>query len=88
MSRSGLVIDRQTPVVRVLLELRSASIRVIAHHAGLTHSAASQTVALTKAGLVRSQVGKDSRERVISLSPRAVSMVPQLNTLALVGDHV
>jgi DNA-binding MarR family transcriptional regulator len=73
---------RYTPVVRALLELRSASIRVIARHAGLTHSAASQTVALmTRAGLVRSQVGDDNRERVISLSPRAVGMVPELKRL-------
>ena len=73
---------RYTPVVRALLELGCASIRVIAQHAGLTHSAASQTVALmTKARLVRSQVGKDSRERVISLSPRAVGMVPELQRL-------
>ena len=73
---------RYTPVVRALLELRSASIRVIAQHAGLTHSAASQTVALmTRARLVRSQVGRDSRERLVSLSPRAVGMVPELERL-------
>jgi len=73
---------RFTPVVRALLELRSASIRVIARHAGLTHSAASQTVALmTRAGLVRSHAGDDGRERVVSLSPRAVGMVPELKRL-------
>jgi len=73
---------RYTPVVRALLELRSASIRLIAQHAGLTHSAASQTVALmTKARLARSQVGEDGRERVISLSPRALRMVPALQRM-------
>jgi DNA-binding transcriptional ArsR family regulator len=73
---------RYTPVVRALLELRSASIRAIARHAGLTHSAASQTVALMmKAGLVRAHVGEDGRERVVSLSPRALRMVPGLKRL-------
>lgn len=73
---------RYTPVVRALLELESASIRVIAQHAGLTHSAASQTVALmTKAGLTRSHVGEDGRERVISLSPRTLAMVPELQRM-------
>ena len=33
---------------------------------------------MTKARLVRSQVGADGRERVISLSPRALGMVPEL----------
>ena len=73
---------RYTPVVRALVDVRSASIHAVAQHAGLTHSAASQTVALmTRAGLVRSQVGKDTRERVISLSPRAVRLVPELQRL-------
>ena len=73
---------RYTPVVRALLALGSASIQTIAQHAGLTHSAASQTVALmTKARLVRSQVGEDGRERVISLSPRALGIVPELERL-------
>lgn len=73
---------RYTPVVRALVELRTASIRMIAQHAGMTHSAASQTVALmTKARLVRSLPGEDARERVISLSPRALGMVPKLQRL-------
>jgi DNA-binding MarR family transcriptional regulator len=73
---------RYTPVVRALLEMRSASIRVIAQHTGLTHSAASQTVALmTKAGLVKSHAGEDGRERVVSLSTRATGMVPELQRL-------
>ncbi|MGH7592666.1 MAG: MarR family winged helix-turn-helix transcriptional regulator [Gemmatimonadales bacterium] len=70
---------RYTPVLRAVLELDDASIRAIAGHAQLTHSAASQTVAqMVRAGLVRIRAGKDARERVARLSPRAVAMLPQL----------
>ncbi|MEI9991074.1 MAG: MarR family transcriptional regulator [Rhizomicrobium sp.] len=71
---------RYTPVMRALLETRSASIRTIAKRAGLTHSAASQTVAqMTKAGLLKTQAGEDGRERIVSLSGRALAMVPALS---------
>ena len=73
---------RYTPVVRALLDLRSASIRTIARHAGLTHSAASQTVAqMMRAGLLRVKQGDDARERIVSLSPRATAMIPSLRRL-------
>lgn len=73
---------RYTPIVRALLILRSASIKQIAQHAGLTHSAASQTVAqMTAARLVRQSPGDDARTRIISLTPRALAMTPLLEML-------
>ena len=70
---------RYTPVVRVLLDEGSASIRTIADRAGMTHSAVSQTVShMTRAGLLSMSAGSDARERVASLSPAAMAMVPVL----------
>lgn len=57
---------RYTPVVRALDALGHGSIRDIARHAGMTHSAVSQTVAqMHRAGLVRHVASKDARERAI-----------------------
>jgi DNA-binding MarR family transcriptional regulator len=68
---------RYTPIVRVLLEHGPSSIRAIAEHAGITHSAASQTVAhMAKNGLVDLTKGNDARERLVDLSPRARSIIP------------
>lgn len=68
---------RYTPIVRVLLEHGPRSIRAIAGHAGITHSAASQTVAhMVKNGLVDMTTGDDAREHLVSLSPGALAIVP------------
>lgn len=68
---------RYTPVLGSLLAIGPASIKALASHAGLTHSAASQTVAqMKKSGLVNVQRGEDQRQQVVSLSPKAVAMVP------------
>jgi DNA-binding MarR family transcriptional regulator len=77
---SGLTYrPRYTPVVRTLEKLGPASIRAIAQHAGLTHSAVSQTVAqMARQGLVRKRPGSDAREQIIALSPAARAMLPAL----------
>lgn len=70
---------RYTPVMRVLLELGGASIRTIAARAGVTHSAASQTVAqMADRGLVELAPGRDGRERIVGLTAAARAMVPAL----------
>ena len=73
---------RFTPVMRALVELDAASIRSIARHAQLTHSATSQTVAqMERANLVRVEAGADARERVVFLSRRALNLLPQLKRI-------
>lgn len=70
---------RFTPVMRALDELGPSSIRSVARHASLTHSAASQTVAeMVRRGLVRSQAGEDARERIVALTDRGRALLPQL----------
>ena len=70
---------RYTPVMRALIGLGPASIRAISHHAHLTHSAVSQTVAqMVKDGLVHSRPGDDARERIVALSASGRRMLPAL----------
>jgi DNA-binding MarR family transcriptional regulator len=86
---------RYTPVLRVLRELGSASIRTISQRAGITHSAVSQTVAqMSRDGLIEMQIGNDARERIVALSPAALAMLPTLegqwaitNAAAQTLDH-
>ncbi|MBW4332347.1 MarR family transcriptional regulator [Stakelama sp. CBK3Z-3] len=73
---------RYTPVMRALLDAEPLSIKAIAAAAGLTHSAASQTVAqMQKVELVTIAPGADARERIVSLTDRARSIVPELHRL-------
>jgi DNA-binding MarR family transcriptional regulator len=70
---------RFTPVVRVLDEMGPSPIRTIALHSGITHSAASQTVAeMVKKGLVTTEPGDDARERVVHLTRAARALLPRL----------
>lgn len=71
---------RFTPVVRALMESEPRSIRDIAVHSGLTHSAVSQTVAeMKRAGLVSLVWDKaDGRARKARLSARCREMLPRL----------
>jgi DNA-binding MarR family transcriptional regulator len=70
---------RYTPVMRALITIGPASIKDLAVHAGLTHSAASQTVAqMLRVGLVEAKRGRDMRQQVVSLTTRAKNMVPVL----------
>jgi DNA-binding MarR family transcriptional regulator len=73
---------RYTPVVRVLLGRQNATIKEIAALAGLSHSAASQTVAqMAKAGFINTSPGDDARERIVSLTETAEAIVPRLQQL-------
>ncbi|MFF5209241.1 MarR family winged helix-turn-helix transcriptional regulator [Streptosporangium sp. NPDC000396] len=70
---------RFTPVVRVLAISGPGSIRDLAHALGVTHSAASQTVAqMAKEGLVTLTPGEDARQRIVHLTPKAESLLPPL----------
>jgi DNA-binding MarR family transcriptional regulator len=73
---------RYTPVLRALIAIGPASIKDLALHAGLTHSAASQTVAqMLRVGLVEVERGTDLRQHVVSLTTRATAMVPTLEQM-------
>jgi DNA-binding MarR family transcriptional regulator len=70
---------RYTPVMRALIESGPTSIRSISRTAGITHSAASQTVAqMVENGLVQLEPGSDARERIVVLTPAAKAMLPKL----------
>ncbi|MEU7178057.1 MULTISPECIES: MarR family transcriptional regulator [Streptomyces] len=74
---------RFTPVVRALAASGPATIRELARAVGVTHSAASQTVAqMVTAGLVASTPGRDARQRIVRLTPRAESLLPALDAEA------
>ena len=71
---------RYTPIVRVLRQRGPTAIRTLAQEAGITHSAASQTVAhMARAGLVRLGPGQDARERIVSAAEKLVAMAPTLD---------
>ena len=73
---------RYTPVLRCLAAMGPASIKDVARHAGITHSAASQTVAqMARVGLVEAQRGTDLRQQIVSLTPRAAAMIPELERI-------
>ena len=73
---------RYTPVVRTIDSIGPGSIRAIADHAGMTHSAVSQTVAqMVKAGLAEIGPGDDGRERVVNAAPPLMAMLPQLRRI-------
>jgi DNA-binding MarR family transcriptional regulator len=71
---------RFTPVMRALTAAQPRSIREIADHSGLTHSAVSQTVAeMRRAGLVG--LGRDrtdARARLVRLTTRGRALLPKL----------
>jgi DNA-binding MarR family transcriptional regulator len=71
---------RFSPVVRALVALGPSSIRDLAGAIGVTHSAASQTVAqMAKTGLVSLEPGADARERIVHLTDRTRSLLPVIN---------
>jgi DNA-binding MarR family transcriptional regulator len=81
--RAGLDYSpRYTPIIRACIELGSGSIKVLARHVGMTHSAVSQTVTqLVKAGLVQISSGADAREHIVSLTTKATQMLPALQEI-------
>ncbi|MEH0985793.1 MarR family winged helix-turn-helix transcriptional regulator [Micromonospora sp. CPCC 205556] len=67
---------RFTPVIRALARTGPAAIRDLARATGVTHSAASQTVAqMAKEGLVTLAPGDDGRQRIVHLTGRAESLL-------------
>lgn len=70
---------RYTPVLKALMSKGPVAIKTLAETAGLTHSAASQTVAqMKKAGLVEVRRGRDQREQVVFLTLKATDMIPAI----------
>jgi DNA-binding MarR family transcriptional regulator len=70
---------RFTPVVRALDACGPAAIRDLARSLGVTHSAASQTVAqMARQGLVELAAGADARQRIVRLTPKAIALLPAL----------
>lgn len=70
---------RYNPIVRVLTQAGPQSIRNLAAAIGVTHSAVSQTVAqMAKEDLVTLAPGQDARQRIVSLTPKAESLLPIL----------
>jgi DNA-binding MarR family transcriptional regulator len=70
---------RYSPVVAALLAHGPSPIRDLARAIGVTHSAASQTVAqMHRAGLVRLAPGADARHRIVHLTPAARRALPAI----------
>nr|WP_067178647.1 MarR family transcriptional regulator [Microtetraspora niveoalba] len=68
---------RFSPYVRALVADGPASIRELAGKVGVTHSAASQTVAqMARSGLVTLAPGADARRRIVRLTDRARETLP------------
>lgn len=71
---------RYTPIVRALAALGPSPIRDLAQAVGVTHSAASQTVAqMARDGLVTQEPGDDARQRIVHLAPMAIDLLPKLD---------
>jgi DNA-binding MarR family transcriptional regulator len=71
---------RFSPVVRALDAIGPSPIRDLARAIGVTHSAASQTVAqMSRCGLVTLEPGADARQRIVSLTDRARSLRPVID---------
>ena len=86
---------RYTPLMRALAQSRPLAIKALAAAAGISHSAASQTIAkMRAAGLVVDAQAEDGRERTVKLSRRGSALLPRLrerwaatNTAAEQLDH-
>ena len=71
---------RYSAVIRRIDRDGPATIRDIAHALGVTHSAASQTVAeMEKRGLLELRPGTDARQREVSLTDKAGGLLPAIN---------
>lgn len=72
---------RFSPPVRALVAHGPMSIRELAQRVGVTHSAASQTVAaMRRAGFVRLSAGSDARQRIVELTPRTRELLPLIES--------
>jgi DNA-binding MarR family transcriptional regulator len=71
---------RLTPIIRELAAAGPSSIRELARAIGVTHSAASQTVAqMARQDLVVVTPGADARQRIVRLTPAAERLLPVLD---------
>ena len=71
---------RYSPVVRAIVAEGPLAIRDLAANIGVTHSAASQTVAqMVRDGLVTVLPGPDARSRIVSLSDRCYELLPLID---------
>ncbi|GAA0591020.1 helix-turn-helix domain-containing protein [Kutzneria viridogrisea] len=71
---------RFTPFARALAADGPASIRALAEAVGVTHSAASQTVAqMARQDLVALSPGQDARQRIVRLTPTGERLLPVLD---------
>ena len=72
--------SRFSAVVRAIAESGPAPIRALADALGVTHSAASQTVAeMRRRGLVELVPGSDARERLVQLTATTLAMKAALD---------
>lgn len=72
---------RFSPLVRVLVAHGPMSIRGLSEHVGVTHSAASQTVAaMRRAEFVRMSAGADARQRIVELTPHTKELLPLIES--------
>jgi DNA-binding MarR family transcriptional regulator len=71
---------RYSVVIRLVAAAGPTPIRDIAERLGVTHSAASQTVAeMHKRGLLETRAGADARERLVRLTTKARKLLPAIN---------
>jgi len=71
---------RFSPVVRALVALGPVPIRDLARAIGVTHSAASQTVAQMRGrGFVVIEPGEDARQRVVHLTAKTLALLPKID---------
>jgi DNA-binding MarR family transcriptional regulator len=71
---------RFSPIIRALVTLGPVPIRDLARAIGVTHSAASQTVAqMAGRGFVVLRPGEDARQRVVHLTLKARALLPKID---------
>ena len=76
----GYLRPRYVPVVRALVAAGPLSIGDLARATGVTHSAASQTVArMSRHGLVALEAGVDARQRIVRLTAKSRGLLPLLD---------
>ncbi|MEM8563103.1 MAG: helix-turn-helix domain-containing protein [Pseudomonadota bacterium] len=72
-------VPRYTPIMKALADGTPRSIKWIAEQSSISHSAASQTIALMiRQGLLGAEPHRDRRSRLIRLSAKGETMLPQL----------
>lgn len=73
---------RFTPVIKALMDGGNQTIKQIASQSNISHSAASQTVSLLAAKrIVQLKIGKDKRDRLISLTQDGERLLPWLEEI-------